>query len=237
MCTNIIMRGNKTANMNVYLKNIQNIILFFKRKTVIIILAILAVIGIIGAVFLMSGIYNPNNNIQGNNQNVTWYTRKIGTESYVTIEDAMKAHDKNYNKEKMLYRCDTENVAKVFMLNGDEVTGYEFIIKEEKYYYIGERKLIIDGGISGKEYDWETTLRSDLSYSTRKSYRNITNIGTKYLVLPAWGISDREQIRDITFDSQAVDEVIPFIKGESTYYLWIVHNLKTRNDAVNVVID
>lgn len=208
-----------------------------RRKKVIKILVLLAVVGIIGTVFVMSGIYDPDNRILGNNQNVTWYSRTIGTEAYAAIEDAVKSHDENYNKEKMLYTLHTGNVAEVFMLNGNEVTGYEFIIKDEKYHYIGERKLIINGGASVKEYDWEMTLRSDLSYSTGKSYKNITSVGTKYSVLPAWGISDREQVRNVTFDGQAVDEVIPFSDEQGTYYLWIIHDLQTKNDAVDVVIE
>lgn len=207
-----------------------------KRKKVIILFAIVVVAGIAALVFKVSGIYDPENNVPGNNQNVTWYIRELGAQAYGTIDEAMKSHNENYEKEKVLYMAHTGNVARVFMVNGDEVTGYEFIVKEEKYHYVGERKLIINGMGSEKEYEWEATLRSDLSYSTKTSYRNIINIGTKYMICPAWGVSDREQVRKVTFDGQAVDEVVEFSKGQETYYLWIIDDLKTKNNAVDVMI-
>lgn len=42
-----------------------------KRKKVIILFAIVVVAGIAALVFRVSGIYDPDNNVPGNNQNVT----------------------------------------------------------------------------------------------------------------------------------------------------------------------
>ena len=207
-----------------------------KWKIIIIPFAVFVTVGIIVTIFKISGIYEPGNMILGNNLNSFFYSRDIGEEGYGVLEDAMKVADKNYSKEKLLYRNQMENVARVFMLEEDEVECYEFLIKGNRYYYIGERKLNFHGGNQTKEYSWEETILSDLSYSTRKAYRNIIKIGEKYRVLSAWGVSDREQIKNITIDGQEIDEVIEFSQAGKTYYLWMINDLKTENDAVNVVI-
>ena len=90
---------------------------------------------------------------------------------------------------------------------------------------------------SGKTYDWQTTMRSDLSNSTKKTYRSIIGKGKKYTVLPAWGISNTEKVKDVTVDGQEIDEVIAFSHDGTDYYLWIIYDLQTENAAVDIVIE
>lgn len=58
-----------------------------------------------------------------------------------------------------------------------------------------------------------------------------------YGVLPAWGVSDTDQVKNMTVDGQSVDHVIEFTWESDTYYLWIIDDLQTKNNAVDIVID
>ncbi len=205
------------------------------RKQVVIIFAIIIILGLFGAVFRFIYI-DSKNKILGNNLHATLYNRGIGKKAYETIEDAMKAVAKDYVKEDELYAAQTQNVAKVFMLHKNEVIGYEFLIQEGRYYYIGERKSVFYIENQPRKYDWETTVLSDLSCSTSKSYKTIIHIGKKYMVLPAWGISDNEKIGDVMIDGQEMDEIITFEQEGKKYYLWIIHDLQTKNDAADIKI-
>lgn len=208
-----------------------------KKKAIIIVIFFLTVVGILAVIFKLSGIYDPGNVLLGNNINSYFYTRAIGKESYESLERAMNVVDKGYSKEKLLYKSETGNVAKVFMLAENEVEGYEFLIRDNRYYYIGGRNLVFYGVNQTKEYSWEETVLCDLSCSTKKTYKNIIKIGERYNVLPAWGVSDREQIKDITIDGQEIDTVIDFSQNGKLYYLWIINDLKTENNAANVIIE
>lgn len=206
------------------------------RKQVFIIFAIIIILGLFGALFWFIGGIDSKNTILGNHLNATLYSRGIGKKAYETLEDAMKAVAKDYLREDELYTAQTQNVAKVFILYKNEVIGYEFLIQEGHYYYIGERKNVFYIENQPEKYDWETTVLSDLSYSTRKSYKKIIHIGKKYMVLPAWGISDNEKIGDIMVDGQEIDEIITFEQEGKRYYLWIIHDLQTENDAADIKI-
>jgi len=54
--------------------------------------------------------------------------------------------------------------------------------------------------------------------------------------LPAWGVADGDWIGSITIDGQLIDEVIPIECSQEVHYLWVVHDLQTRNMAADVVI-
>ena len=144
-----------------------------KSKLIITIFFALTVIGIIAVIFKLSGIYDPDNVLVGNNLNSFFYNRGIEKESYESLARAMIEVDEGYSKEKLLYKSETGNVAKVFMLAENEVEGYEFLIRENHYYYIGGRKLNFYNGNQKKEYGWEETVLCDLSCSTKKAYKNI----------------------------------------------------------------
>lgn len=206
------------------------------RKRVFIIFTIITILGLFGAVFIFTGGIDSKNKILGNNLHATFYSRGMGQKAYETLEDAMKTVAKDYVKEDELYTAQIQNVAKVFMLHKNEVIGYEFLIREGHYYYIGERKNVFYFENQPEKYDWETTVLSDLSCSTRKSYKIIIHIGKKYMVLPAWGISDNEKIGDVMIDGQEIDEIITFEQEGKKYYLWIIHDLQTENDAADIKI-
>ena len=59
----------------------------------------------------------------------------------------------------------------------------------------------------------------------------------EYGVLPAWGVSDTDKVKHMTVDGQKVDKVIEFSYKEETYYLWIIDDLKTENNAVDIKIE
>lgn len=208
-----------------------------KRNIVIIVGIILVVIGIVAVIFKLSGIYDPENILYGNNINSFYYTRDIERKSYESLERAMNVVAEGSGKEKLLYKSETGNVAKVFMLAENEVKGYEFLIREERYYYLGRRNLIFHGGNQTKEYSWEETVLCDLSCSTKKTYKNIIKIGESYSVLPAWGVSDREQIKDIMIEGQGIDDVIEFSQNGKIYYLWIINDLKTEKNAADIKVE
>lgn len=58
-----------------------------------------------------------------------------------------------------------------------------------------------------------------------------------YGVLPAWGVSDTDKIKHMTIDGQCVDHVIEFLQSGTTYYLWIIDDLQTEHNAVDIEID
>lgn len=41
----------------------------------------------------------------------------------------------------------------------------------------------------------------------------------------------------MTVDGQKVDEIIEFSKEEENYYLWIIDDLQTENNAKDIKID
>lgn len=230
----VVKIWNVTEKRERYMKHWSKI--KSKRKQVFIISAIIIILGLFGVVYKLIGGIDSKNKISGNNLHATLYSRGIGKEAYETLEDAIKAVAKDYVKKDELYTAQTKNVAKVFVLHKNEVIGYEFLIQERYYYYIGERKNVFYIENQPEKYDWETTVLSDLSCSTCKSYKTIIHIGKKYMVLPAWGISDNEKIGDVMIDGQEIDEIISFEQEGKKYYLWIIHDLQTENNAADIKI-
>ena len=152
----------------------------------------------------------------------------------------------DYDNMTLLYEATTGNLEKVFMLESTltdsykfhKVNGYEFIInKNGTYSYSGNISMNFEYTGQTKKYDWKTTALSDLSNSTKKWYKKLVNPRDTYGVLPAWGVSDTDKIKHMTVDGQSVDHVIEFSQDGQTYYLWIIDDLQTENNAVDIVID
>ena len=85
-----------------------------------------------------------------------------------------------------------------------------------------------------KKYTWKETFLDDLFISWDAVYRGA--VEKKYKVLPAWGVTDYSDISNVTVDDQKIDEVHELDVDGKTYYLWIINDLKTQNEASEVRI-
>ena len=214
-----------------------------KKKIVIIAsaVALVAILMVVG--YLSSGLVDPKNQVWGNN--LTVYSYVSSGKTYDSIEIAMAEVDEHYSEEKLLGTVRTGNVTIIFLLSEGQagehgtscVKAHEFVTVDGGYNHKGGRTTTFEGSVHYDSYDWQTTMRSDLSNSTKKTYRSIIGKGKKYTVLPAWGISDTGEVKDVTVDGQGIDEVIPFSHDGTDYYLWIIYDLQTENDAVDIVIE
>lgn len=214
-----------------------------KKKKWLILLCIVLVIAAGTAALILTGVYDPDNTMTGNNANATGYGKGgLHDKEFKSVEDALQAvleeEDVDPDKVKLLYQARTGDLEKVYLLRQDEVEGYEFQINgEEEYCYIGVRSAMFANFYETKTYSLEETVLADLSSSTSKGYKKLVNPRELYGVLPAWGISDSEKVRDMTVDGQSVDEVVGFSQDGETYYLWIIDDLKTENNAVDIRIE
>lgn len=188
---------------------------------------------------------DPENMIMGNNANASGYGRGgIHEKKFMSLEDALKEAmkaeevEKDYEVMTLLYEAQTGNLKKVFMLYKDQIRGYEFFVNENgSYSYSGVRTTTFANFFEEKKYDWKTTVLSDLSNSTGKGYKKVVNPKKKYGLLPAWGVSDTDQVKYMTVDGQKVDEVIEFSTDGEKYYLWMIDDLQTENNAKDIKIE
>ena len=111
---------------------------------------------------------------------------------------------------------------------------YDFVTVSDGYNYSGERKLVINFD-DDKKYTWKETFLADLFMSRDAVYRGA--VEKKYKVLPAWGVTDYSDISNVTVDDQKIDEVHELDVDGKTYYLWIINDLKTQNEASEVRIE
>ena len=82
-----------------------------------------------------------------------------------------------------------------------------------------------------KKYTWKETFLADLFMSRDAVYRGA--VEKKYKVLPAWGVTDYSDISNVTVDDQKIELDV----DGKTYYLWIINDLKTQNEASEVRIE
>jgi hypothetical protein len=206
-----------------------------KQMKSVLTVASIAVVIIIGTLVMWKWEKNQTS-VMGNNVNSGYYNASEN-QCYANLDEAEESLVPDLNEADILYRMQKENVAILYVLCQQQIQGYEFLILENgQYQYMGVRTLVFAGVLGEKPYDWQTTVRADLEYSLEESYQKIIQPGEDYQVLPAWGVSTEESVADISIDGQAVDHVISFVKDQQTYYLWIIEDLKTPNDANNVVI-
>ena len=215
-----------------------------KKKRIIIITSVVVLVILLMVLgYLSSGLIDPKNQVWGNN--LTAYSYVSSGKTYDSIEVAMAEVDEHYDEEVLLGAVRTGNVTIVFLLDDGQtgehgtscVKAHEFVTVDGGYNHKGGRTTTFAGSIHNDSYDWQTTMRADLSNSTKKTYRSIIGKGKKYTVLPAWGISDTEEVQNIAVDGQGIDEVIGFSHDGTDYYLWIIYDLQTGNDAVDIVIE
>ena len=219
-----------------------------KKKAKIIIVTIVGII-MVALLMNLAFLYDPDNIIIGNNLNSSMYVKEIPDKEFVTIEAAMATivEEEGGALENMilLYQGTTQNLEKLFWLkiiqNGEvticQIKGYEFLINPNgSYTYVGAKNRVFYDSLREAEYDWKQTVLADLSDSVHKSYRQVFRAKEIYGVLPAWGISDTEQIANMTIDGQKVDQVITFTCNDKSYYLWIIDDLQTKKEITDIII-
>lgn len=220
-----------------------------KRRLIFILVVLMLLIGIgIAVVFMGTGIYDPNNLILGNNSTTSTYEKgKLNNIEFKNLEAGV---DKVLEENKDIisnyfYKNHYEKLGIIFTQEewkqgktvSYSITGYEFIANDNgTYRYVGLRTSHFAGEFISSEYDWETTVRADISNSTKKGYNRYVKPREIYGVLPAWGVSDDERVKTMTIDGQSADKVIEFTANDKTYYFWFIEDLKTQNDATNMDI-
>ena len=110
--------------------------------------------------------------------------------------------------------------------------GFEFFCNGA-YVLSGVTDLLFEpSGLN----DRETTLRQSLQNFLGMKHLDFLRLADRYGALPAWGVADGDWIESITIDGQPVDEIIPIECSQEVYYLWVVHDLQTRNIAADLGI-
>lgn len=207
----------------------------YKKQIRAILTLVLVFAAMIAILLILRGMADSDNMVMGNNINAGVYTQSKQNLLYDSLEEGLKEQVSKYDSLTLLYQATTKNVAKSYFWDENQVEGYEFLVLEDgRFQYIGERTLIFAGVLKEEKSDWETTVRSDLSYSLAKSYLKIVCPGEKYQVLPAWGVSTNELIYGVKLDGIPVDEVVPFSYEDADYYLWIIDDMSYEHGANSV---
>lgn len=193
-----------------------------KKRAIIIIIAAIVV-------FLGIGIYNLGINdetIIGNNLSTCNYARGVKEDYYSSIDDAIA--DIVPTEKEIIYEIQDNNVFFVFALEDGTVSGYEFLDRKSRHYeFVGEKKIQFVTDLEQEEYSWEKTLKADLSLSLQKTYRNTTEFGEDYSVLPSWGISKFSEISDVCIEGISMDAVKRFEYDGENYYLWFINDVSS----------
>lgn len=201
--------------------------------------------------------------IVGNNINTANHEKgTMGAKKFRDLNIAIDEMPESENNDcKILYQAITDDSAIVFVQEKQEeqiqdiisergkqskkrtllysVIGYEFIVNDDgTYSYSGVRRCSYAGDISKipTEYDWKTNAIADISFSIDDPLNKFENPRETYGVLPVWGVSDNEQVKNMTVDGQGVDEVIELSDDGETYYFWFIQDMQTRNAAKDIVI-
>ena len=208
----------------------ENMKKVYKKKVIISCIVITVVVIVLIIAKMVSSV--GNNGYSGKSERYNLAT------VYSSVEETVLDNDKNYNKETLLYQVQTGKLVIVFRLGEDYVCGYNIWQREKECCVCdGLWRLDFSGTFAKQGYDWKTTVLADISRSTDKAYKKIMEPRESYGVLPAWGVSDTDQVKNMTVDGQSVDHVIEFSQDGQIYYLWIIDDLQTENNAVDIVID
>ncbi len=195
----------------------------------------------------LSAEQDSGNELKGRNSCNSYYTTTFRKE-LGDLDYELQKHDENFSEEEELIKVESGNVTLLFrkgeganfdnnkkLIQTDYIGGYEFVKEENGYYYSGQRRLALKYMDLEKEYSWEETFRADLALSTNKRYKKF--VKENYEVLPAWGLSENPEIGNVTVDGQKIDDVYKVEMDGSEYYLWIIYDLETDNDAADIVIE
>lgn len=188
----------------------------------------------------------------GANGNAYEYGRNLKNREYNSFEEVVEAEKLAYDKDKILLQLSKGNLEIVFVMDEESlnvfgqdekittVRSIETVVNENgKYIYSGGRILKIDylkySRKDSENCNWEDTVRADLSMSTMKEYKDYVAEGV-YDILPAWGITDNENVYQMSIDGQKVDEVIEIDTTGNKFYFWIIYDLQTSRNIKEIDI-
>ena len=120
----------------------------------------------------------------------------------------------------------------------DEIISYEFVEQNDRYFYIGTRKLAYGADFYPIDsYSWQETVFADASMSRISHGIRFFKDGDSD---PAWGVTDFNPGKAVQIKGRYPDQVIE-LKTDSgaTNYLWIYNNLNNtaelKMEDVNVL--
>lgn len=216
-------------------------------KLVIIILAVLILLFLLMEFVFKGGIFSDDENLYGANGNAMSYGNDIHPQKYGSLNDALADIDEKIKSENQICQIEDNGIVHVYMQGQNNIKFeetdinrtdtyikcYDFVTTSDGYNYSGERKLVINFN-DDKKYTWKETFLADLFISRDSVYRGA--VEKKYKVLPAWGVTDNSDIKNVTVDGQKIDEVHELDVDGETYYLWIINDLKTQNKSADIII-
>lgn len=164
---------------------------------------------------------------------------------YSTIEEAYNKGNggsgKKYEDIKNIISHDEYKNATIILYQNDgSINSGEFITKEKNgskvFQYVGGKSVIFAGKHINENSNVDATIRSDLS--------NDLSIGTfwvdlkkMYGRLPAWGVSDSNDIYNLKIENQPIDSIYEVKYEDKTYYVWYFKDLQTEKSAKDVDIN
>ena len=135
-------------------------------------------------------------------------------------------------------QIDLKDYHEVFFHADDEIISYEFVEQNDRYFYIGTRKLIYGADFYPIDsYSWQETVFADASMSRIPHGIRFFKDGDSD---PAWGVTDFNPGKAVQIKGRYPDQVIE-LKTDSgaTNYLWIYNNLNNtaelKMEDVNVL--
>ncbi len=220
-----------------------------KHKVKIVIGIAIVIVTVLVIIQLKTGVWNSDQKLLGANGNTFFYMQEIDAKGYQTLEDGLNAKDENLESEQKVCQVENEGVVQIFLQGKDVIVNkkgevlqnspyiicYEFMKEGNIYYYSGQRKLSEGFLEDTHNYTWQETFLADLSISQRTTYKKM--VGNRYEVLPAWGLSENPEIGNVTADGQKIDEVHTVEMDGAEYYLWIIYDLETENNASDILVE
>ena len=135
-------------------------------------------------------------------------------------------------------QIDLKDYHEVFLQADYEIISYEFVEQNDRYFYIGTRKLVYGADFYPIDsYSWQETVFADASMSRISHGIRFFKDGDSD---PAWGVTDFNPGKAVQIKGRYPDQVIE-LKTDSgaTNYLWIYNNLNNtaelKMEDVNVL--
>lgn len=135
-------------------------------------------------------------------------------------------------------QIDLKDYHEVFFHADDEIISYEFVEQNDRYFYIGTRKLAYGADFYPIDsYSWQETVFADASMSRISHGIRFFKDGDSD---PAWGVTDFNPEKAVQIKGRYPDQVIELkTDSGSTLYLWIYNNLNNtaelKLEDVNVL--
>ena len=135
-------------------------------------------------------------------------------------------------------QIDLKDYHEVFFHADDEIISYEFVEQNDRYFYIGTRKLAYGADFYPIDsYSWQETVFADASMSRISHGIRFFKDGDSD---PAWGVTAFNPEKAVQIKGRYPDQVIELkTDSGSTIYLWIYNNLNNtaelKLEDVNVL--